>query len=212
MKRSFSIIAAALLLTACGGGGGDPVSQSGPTDQPSWKVVEFARHVSENGLVRVHDRVEKPNGIALVSLSGWGEHHGYIGAWLQPKTGEPVDYLSAPSHSGFPSNSNPVEGGAVWTGLMAGRGTAPGQPNFAIIGEATLEVDFGTSTLDVLLHDIERFKTGGKLPDIGWNNVPMQDGWFRAEGLNGAFYGPGQEEAAGTFNKDGMTGAFGAKR
>ena len=203
------VVGISIFLGACGGDSGSPAMQSEPSPR---EYTEFARHVSESGMVRVHS-LSDGTGLTVESLSGWGEYHSYIGTWLDPVTGEPREYSAFPAIFGLKPTQNPIEGAAVWTGLMAGMETGEGdRPNFAVVGNARLEVDFQSISLGVLLHDIERFKTGFDLSDIEWQNVPMENGTFQADGLDGGFYGPNQEEAAATFDKNGISGAFGVRR
>ena len=49
-----------------------------------------------------------------------------------------------------------------------------------------------------------------------WEDVPIVQGGYREDGddgrIEGRFWGSNQEEAGGVFRRNGITGAFGAKR
>ena len=59
-----------------------------------------------------------------------------------------------------------------------------------------------------------RFHLEGNVvrPDIRWNDLPLNDGKFGSESIQGAFYGPNHEEVGGVFSRDGALGAFGGTR
>jgi len=90
----------------------------------------------------------------------------------------------------------------------------------AISGNAAITIDdFTTPEVDVEFSNIVD-EAGYRRADIAWRGLTVSRGTFISvvpRGLKrdilGAFYGPNQEEVAGSFLIDNdMTGAYGAKR
>ena len=112
--------------------------------------------------------------------------------------------------SGTRSGQNPVSGEAVWLGGVRafGVGTAGHLP---VSGSARLEVDFADATVDVDLTDF-----GGGHGDLSWQGLRITAGSFRdaqsQPTIEGAFYGPNHQGAAGKFDRDNLRGVFGAIR
>ena len=76
-------------------------------------------------------------------------------------------------------------------------------------GESRLEVDLASGTVDV---DLTNFDNGRA--DMSWSGLSLDHGEFGGEtqGIDGSFYGTDHEGAAGTFDRDGLAGVFGALR
>ena len=118
---------------------------------------------------------------------------------------------------GAPSGTSPVSGSAVWSGhvhayateTVATSGASSAAAHAPVKGDARLEVDFAAATVDV-----EFTGFGHNRAALSWPSLPVDGGAFgnAAAGLEGAFYGAGHEGAAGTFERDGLTGVFGALR
>ena len=106
---------------------------------------------------------------------------------------------------------------ATYNGVMLGVITAEGgAQGDGVEGDATLEFSManpGGAQMDVSFTNITNRKTNGTLLDITWNPIQVQpDGTFDTENIYGLFYGSNHEEVGGTFNRSGVTGAYGAKR
>ena len=122
---------------------------------------------------------------------------------------------------GFSSGNNPgAEGSARWEGLMLGRdiSASPGRGR-AVRGDADVTVAFGagTVTADVAFTDIVDIETGDAQADMAWRGMAVEDGGFARRNapddtISGRFYGPGEEEVGGVFERDGIAGAFGGRR
>ena len=115
---------------------------------------------------------------------------------------------------GSASGSNPVSGSAVWTGNVGAYDVRVGAADDSfglartpITGNARLEMDFGTATLDV---DFTNFTQGHA--DMSWRDLGLTNGAFGDATIGGAFYGTGHEGVAGHFTRDQLRGAFGATR
>ena len=123
---------------------------------------------------------------------------------------------------GLASGDNPsaAEGPARWEGLMLGRdiGASPGRGQ-AIRGDADVTVTFGAAeiTADVAFTDIVNVETGDAHDDMAWRGMAVEDGGFALRNapddtISARFYGPGEEEVGGVFERDGVAGAFGGRR
>ena len=149
----------------------------------------------------------------------WGQQFGenVFGAFLEENTRQVGDliYFDIPTArvSGTPSGNNPVSGNAVWLGGVRAFDTSHNgyQP---VSGSARLEVDFSDATVDV---DFTDFDTDHD--DISWEALQVTGGSFRSfqdrqfsPTIEGAFYGSQHQGVAGEFNRDNLSGIFGAVR
>ena len=109
---------------------------------------------------------------------------------------------------------------ARWIGLMLGYqgGRAASETPF-VLGLASLEYFLSDNKLDVAFSDVTSRDGRRYLRDFAFRDLPVQDdGTFGSDGatgaLDGAFFGPSQEEAGGAFhhNTSVVTGSFGARR
>ena len=103
--------------------------------------------------------------------------------------------------------------GGVWTGAVAGLDEARRQ---RVEGVAELRVeDFTRLEADIALTGLAD-ASGAARADMRWEDVPIMPGGFQADGgdgwIEGRFWGSDYEEAGGVFRRNGITGAFGAKR
>lgn len=118
------------------------------------------------------------------------------------------------------------QGSAFWRGAMVGS-----ESGRRVHGKSTIEYHFSGHTVDVDLSEIVRAGNGAPADEPGhsWDGVPVnRDGSFYIPGhgnhnhdqtlhstgyIDGDFYGPQGQEAAGVFETPGgMVGAFGAVR
>ena len=110
---------------------------------------------------------------------------------------------------GNDTGSRPGAGSAIWTGIMFGA-----DEDDDYIGTASVRVDFADADLDMAFNGIRNVSTGVGLPDMHWTDIAVgPDGRFASgRTLVGTFYGPGHAEVGGVFERDEITGAFGAHR
>ena len=134
-------------------------------------------------------------------------------------------------HDGRPSD--PRGGTATWRGQMVGRSMDGGSP---LAGESALTYSIGTNTADVRISNIRA--AGDVAPYTGsisftWSGLAVNsDGSFHISGYNndrsgvivgtalhptlgyidGDFYGPNAEEAAGIFTRGNVNGTWLAKK
>ena len=104
-------------------------------------------------------------------------------------------------------DSLPLQGSATWRGDMVGLDAN----NRAVRGGAELAIpDLSDPLVDVTLTPAARAA-------MRWRGLPVRDGGFsrksRADDyIRGEFYGRDAGEAGGVFERNGIVGAFGAKR
>ena len=156
---------------------------------------------------------------------GWLEH-SYFGSGQSLFTHEDDPDRGAmviDSYSlGLSSGENPssIEGSARWEGLMLGRDMSASPARGQVMrGDADITVEFGAVavTADVAFTDIINIETGDLRNDMVWRGMAVEEGGFARrtapdDTISGRFYGPGEEEVGGVFERDGLSGAFGGRR
>ena len=123
---------------------------------------------------------------------------------------------------GFSTGENPgaVDGSALWEGLMIGREMrASPSRGQVVLGNADVTVEFGAGgvTADVEFTEIANAETGEPRGDMAWRGMAVEAGGFAErealdDTISGRFYGPGEEEVGGVFERDGVAGVFGGRR
>ena len=175
-------------------------------------------------------------GVSLVRQERSGTDRGYeaYGGWLEhslfgtrltlftEEAGPSRGASIVSSYSlGFSTGENPdVEGSARWEGLILGRDLRASAGRGQVIrGDADVTVEFGAATItaDVAFTDIVNIETGAAQNDMAWRGMVVEDGSFArrnapGDTVSGRFYGPGEEEVGGVFERDGIAGAFGGRR
>ena len=87
-----------------------------------------------------------------------------------------------------------------------------------VAGEASLAIEtVDNPTLDVAFTGIVDIETNASRADLHWNGLSVSEaGTFRSgsgdDAIEGTFYGPGHAEVGGVFERDLISGAFGAAR
>ena len=114
---------------------------------------------------------------------------------------------------GTASNSDPANGGASWHGVMAGFDLTEESSASRVEGLSRISVaDFSDPAIDVSFTGIRNQVTGRRMPDMAWSDLALSGGTFAGTDLKGQFYGPDHEEVGGTFFRNNVAGAFGARR
>ncbi len=86
-----------------------------------------------------------------------------------------------------------------------------------ILGEARIGIgidDLSNPDVDVSFTGIRDVDAGTERPDMVWNDLPLTNGAFNDGSyrtIKGVFYGPAQQEVGSVFDRNAITGAFGAK-
>ena len=119
-------------------------------------------------------------------------------------------------------------GSAAWTGVVIGMEDLAStslrreEPD-VLLGDARIVIDdLAAPDVDVLFTNMHNVTEATRRGDMSWEDLPVEDGLFggvslesdgeRYEYLVGMFAGPGHQEVGGEFRRDGIAGAFGAKR
>ena len=109
---------------------------------------------------------------------------------------------------------------ARWSGVMLGyQGGLSASETPFVEGLASLEYALSDNSLDVAFSDVASRDGRRTLRDFAFEDLQVaEDGTFGSDdvagALDGAFFGPSQEEAAGAFHHhtSDVTGSFGARR
>ena len=160
----------------------------------------------------------------IYSFAGWGVWGTVDGVTLFRVTISGTNIQNGPSTArvdpystnvtGRRSFDNPVgHGNAVWTGEVRAYETHPETFGTPVKGDARLEMDLDDDIFDTIEVDFTNFDGGHS--DMSWNSVFVSLGGFQdyyPGELEGNFYGDEHEGVAGTFDRDGLKGVFGAVR
>ncbi|MDD9993832.1 MAG: hypothetical protein OXP75_18700 [Rhodospirillales bacterium] len=229
MRRTAVLGCALLVVAGCGGGGGNGVDQMVTTEpvQPASEITLST--TGEFGAVPI----DSAGDAFTAEFFRWGAWGGVLRddyvtceAIGCPPAGDTIFWAHLTSETdgtvtmtvdGTRSGTSPASGSAVWSGdvhayetedVVTSEGTsvtiyAP------VEGDARLEVDFTAITLDVEFTNFDNSQA-----DMSWGGLALDNGEFGGEtaGIEGSFYGPDHEGAAGTFARDGLAGVFGALR
>ena len=172
------------------------------------------------------------------TFGAWMDH-GFLLVDVYTGEGE-IDFRYETLWFGDASDTSPVTaigGTASWAGIMTGVTIEPLSDVGALVhGDAAITVTnlYADASVTVGFSNISRQDSGTVIADMTWSGLPLQGRSFgtddvrfdgehgyaleadfgtEAEGsLFGHFYGPDHEEVGGLFNRDGIAGAFAAKR
>ena len=121
--------------------------------------------------------------------------------------------------TGAPPGKQPMS--ASWSGLMVGAPKDGAFHDNVLVGDAELTYTYSDTGGTVAaafsnIKDLER-RMAHSTPSMRFDDVPvLPDGSYRkgkiGDRIHGGFFGPGHDETAGVFEKEGIVGAFGAKR
>jgi len=169
--------------------------------------------LAESGAVRLLGSAAGAGFYAFDDWGFWGRQfeENVFGAFVYQRVQGSSYFAPQGRVEGRLSGSNPVSGTAAWAGKVRAYDTQSGGGWTPVSGNARLEVDLGTATVDV---DFTDFEAGHA--DMSWSALSLQAGAFshtqRGASIKGAFYGSEHQGAAGTFRRDRLNGVFGAVR
>ena len=159
------------------------------------------------------------------AYGGWLDHSFFATESLLLKSAEYPDQGATVVYAysvGLSTGENPsaVDGSARWEGLMLGRDIRASPSRGQVVrGNADVTVEFGASaiTADVEFTEIANTETGERQGDMAWHGMAVEGGGFAQRDaaehtISGHFFGPDSEEVGGVFERDGIAGAFGARR
>lgn len=107
-----------------------------------------------------------------------------------------------------------ADGGASWSGPMAGVDTGDGG---AMSGRILITLtDFSDPEVDVSFTGVRMIASGTPVSGMAWENLPVSQGSFSSAvpgiWIQGRFHGDRHQEAGGVFGHGAIVGAFGAVR
>ena len=173
-----------------------------------WEITDFYGHFVLDGLTLMSD-------VAI------GETYYESGESIEKATDTGGPYTSY-NHQigGLVAGTNPAAN-ATWQGIMAGSVVEKDDtvelnvPEW-VIGDAELSFDLAALELDATFSNIVALESGDTVADLEWTGVSVDSGVFkqvvvaRENYIEGAFFGTGQEGAAGVFEQDSIHGTFSA--
>ena len=153
---------------------------------------------------------------------GWGKYHGFDALYYDyVRNDRPQRYVEA-SLGGYASRSNPVSGPLTWTGGAVGVDHSDITVDRVLAGSSKVTVELNEPYSEYLgrdewlvrvhITDLADVASDDPYADMRFGPVPLYDGRFKNFQVHGQFFGPNHEEVGGVFQKDEITGAFGAIR
>ena len=142
-----------------------------------------------------------------------GDFANLYGQWMDDSVFIIVDDSVAVSFGGSPGTNPAALGGAIWRGTLVGVDT---WTRDRIEGDAVIDIDdFARPDVDIAFTGIEDTH-GRSRAELRWEDIPVVNGTFQMQDADGAiegqFYGSNHQEVGGIFDRDQLTGAFGASR
>ena len=167
----------------------------------------------------------------ITTGEGGFENYRRYGAWMNHAAfavealrqrleveGRPYVTMVTAGTAGDLTRSRPT-GSATWRGLMVGSPSSGPTIGNPLQGDALLTYRLATASLDADFTNIVDLSRGRAhtVQNIRFANVSVTAQGTFLDGhvgnyIWGGFYGPGHAEVAGTFEKSGIVGAFGARR
>ena len=200
-----------------------------PLFEPTDALSELVGVTANSDVAR--SDIRKYKGIDLAEYSVTATRQGinwttsHYGAWLDHSAFETTIAAGTKSDStkvlaaynlsfGDRAGTSP-EGNARWEGMMLGhtRGQAAVHP---LQGDAIIDFDLTTVTVDVSFSNIKNLTTDADFPAATFSDVAVTNGAFTSRTATaqvaGHFYGPAHEEVGGVFTYPTALGAFGARK
>ncbi|MDE0523451.1 MAG: hypothetical protein OXH79_15985 [Boseongicola sp.] len=172
---------------------------------------------SAHGITLVSE-TGRPPGLERTAFGAWMEH-GSFGLFNDRFAVEGIEstYLYALALGDL--TDRPLGGSATWLGIMVGTPVAGDDEGDRLVGTAALNYDLAAGGLDAAFSGIKNIDRGRahSVEAVIFSNLEVgPDGTFKrgqsGAHIQGGFYGPGHEEAAGIFEQSHIVGAFGATR
>ncbi len=148
----------------------------------------------------------------LMDATAWGGWINRSAFAVVHDGGELLGLAWAPHFPG--TDPKEADGGASWSGLMAGVDTGDGG---AMSGRVLITLaDFSDPEVDVSFTGVRMIASGTPVPGMEWENLPVSQGSFSSvvpgSRVDGRFHGDRHQEAGGVFEYGAIVGAFGAVR
>ncbi len=162
------------------------------------EVSGFVSRIGHSGLVALRSQIQFGAGLGAPSV--------------------PPIVLETNTAGGLGFLANPVRGVAQWEGVMVGRDVSETfTRGNRISGDALISVEFsGGPEVSVQFTNVVDVDYGIAHGDISWEGMPVSKGAFSSvdgtDTLRGAFVGFSGTNVAGLFERNGVSGTFGASR
>ena len=198
-------------------------------------TVTFEEGIGIFGASTAVEQVAEKGGVAIMrttpsetELLGQDVSITAYGAWLENSyfataqsafsvLGQP-GIATGPVSFGVSTGTAP-SGPATWRGAMIGTDVEPGATfGNRVAGAASLTIEaMENPTLDVAFTEVVDIETNASRHDLRWNGLSVSEaGTFQSgsgdDTIEGTFYGPEHAEVGGVFERDSISGAFGAAR
>ena len=210
-----------------------PNVEFSPVMRSAGNIPLFQARTSDQ---RFPDSREAPKG--FIGYGGWMDHSYFImglstsdssGFFYDPDDPKPFETTSSGYmygvHDYFPPGSGKFyEVDMHWLGAVIGTDKTLAIPNF-VQGTVrmTIKEDARYDTrMEVDFKNLVNLTTGSIYHSMEWDRVHVYGRFFDStqghpdgnlrHTINGTFTGPNAEEAVGAFDRDSLTGVFGAKR
>lgn len=170
------------------------------------------------------------NGITLLEGSGgergrdyrvygaWMEHAGFAVETRHETERENIKITYRGGQAVGDSTGDAPSADATYHGVMVGTPATGDNSDDILQGDARLVYAFDTYSIDVHFENIKNLDRNAdhSVTEITFEDIVVIDNTYSVEHndqmLSGAFVGPAHAETAGVFEKDGVVGAFGAKK
>ncbi|MDE0345523.1 MAG: hypothetical protein OXI66_07025 [Boseongicola sp.] len=168
-------------------------------------------------LVESRDGIGRPG---FRAYGAWTEHGAFsVQTGVRSASDDPPPVALRGALAGGEIVGSQPPASATWLGVMVGTPARGESRDNILQGDATLTYDLESRTLgaeftSIVDLDLEAPHT---VTEVSFAHVPVAgDGTYRRGGdgdfIWGGFDGPGHEETSGVFEREGIVGAFGAKR
>ena len=167
---------------------------SGPTMGRADGTVEFGS--LEHGIGVAYQEIHGLDGVSLAIGFRNTDSESYLGygGWIDHSMFSLAirsldDEFHADAYSlGVESGMDPGNGSATWKGPVIGVDISVFERGGTFHGFAEVNVDFANADVDVAFTDIVFLLEGNVgLSDITWSDLPLADGKFGGDGIQGAF-------------------------
>ncbi|MCY4555660.1 MAG: hypothetical protein OXF79_04635 [Chloroflexi bacterium] len=148
--------------------------------------------------------------IGATFLGAWMESSAFFVAGIEVDAAELGDMSLgfAVALGDSPGTTPAARGGGTWNGAMVGVDTEESE---TVKGHAAIRIrDFSNPAVDVAFTRVRA--PSGPRDDMTWTGLSLEGGTFTASSIHGTFFGDRHTEVAGTFDRNRVVGAFGARR
>ena len=152
----------------------------------------------------------------ITGYGGWGSFVGFDALYYDYERHNRPQRIVEATLGGYASEGNPHGENLTWTGGAVGIDHSVIDEDRVLVGNAELNVllhaRLDELVVDVDITDMTDVATGTVYDDMAWEGLLLREGGFETFEIRGRFFGPDHEEVGGVFERDQVSGAFGATR